>query len=388
MRTATEQALPGGLHPILRRVLAGREVSPPQLLLDLGCMIPVGKLDAVAQAASLLRDGLQRGRVVLVGDFDADGATAAALLVSGIRRMGAGEASFLVPDRFKHGYGLSPGIVAEAHKQNPSLIVTVDNGIAANEGVMAARERGIPVLITDHHLAPDCLPDADCILNPNMPGSVFPSRCLAGVGVAFYLLAEMARQAEAAGSKSCRQVAAATLDLVALGTVADLVPLDHNNRVLVNQGLERIRRGHARPGIEALFRVAGRDPRHANTADLAFAIAPRLNAAGRMADMSVGIRTLLADSPSAAATLAASLDALNRERREVQARMTAEARDLVRDLERRVSADQRGVACLYDSGWHEGVVGLVAGRVREITGLPALAFAPSARTKSTTRSRK
>ena len=340
----------------------------------------MGALDNVEEAADLLLEGLRRGTVIVVGDFDADGATASALLVAGLRAMGEFHVEFLVPDRFRDGYGLSPAIVARAATRDPSLIVTVDNGIAAHRGVRAAHDAGIPVLITDHHLPPDVLPDAACILNPNLPGADFPGRCLSGVGVAFYLLAETGRQlAERPGSdeKALRRTAADTLDLVALGTVADLVPLDHNNRVLVQQGLQRIRGGNGRPGIQALLRVAGRDTSHATTADLAFAVAPRLNAAGRMADMTVGIRTLLAESRDEAMALAQTLDALNRDRRRVQHRMTHEARGLIQALGGSLPDAVQQAACLYDPSWHEGVVGLVAGKIREMTGLPAFAFAPS-----------
>jgi single-stranded-DNA-specific exonuclease len=317
------------------------------------------------------------GRVLVVGDFDADGATSSALVVRALRACGFASADFLVPNRFEFGYGLTPEIVTLAAARSPSLIVTVDNGISSQAGVAAARERGIDVLITDHHLPGAQLPDANVIVNPNLPGSRFASRSLAGVGVAFYVMAAVRRALEREGLASGSTAGVAELlDLVALGTVADVVPLDANNRVLIAQGLRRIRAGRCVPGIRALLTLAGRTPADLTAADLAFAVAPRLNAAGRIDDMTIGIQCLLADDEGSAAALAQRLDALNEERRAIEARMQQEALAAVRQLEQPVaSALQRSGVCLFHESWHQGVVGLVASRVKERVRRPVIAFA-------------
>lgn len=368
------------LHPVLQRIYAGRGiVHPAQLGLALQKLLPVSSLDAVDAAAELLDTHRQRGGLVLViGDFDADGATSTAVIVRALRAWGFPQVDFLVPNRFKFGYGLTPEIVALAQQREPALIVTVDNGISSNAGVAAARAAGIDVLITDHHLPGALLPQANVIVNPNVTGSTFPSRALAGVGVAFYCLVALRRRLEQSGCLPAAAMPVADLlDLVALGTVADVAPFDANNRILVAQGLLRIRAGRCVPGITALLEIARRDRGSLVAGDLGFAVAPRLNAAGRLTDMSIGIRCLLADDPAEARALALELDALNTERRSIEARMQAEARAAVRSLRDHGSGVQRAGVCLFDSGWHQGVVGLVASRVKERLRRPVIAFAPA-----------
>ena len=368
--------LGAGLHPVLERVYRARGVrSAEELDTSLEHLTPVGTLESVEAAADLLLAQREGGRILVVGDFDADGATSTALMLRALRAWGF-EADFLVPNRFAFGYGLTPEIVRVAAERAPSLIVTVDNGIASLAGVAEARALGIEVLVTDHHLPGSELPAARVIVNPNLPGSRFASRSLAGVGVAFYVLASLRRRLEAAGLGGAQRPGVAEwLDLVALGTVADLVPLDRNNRVLVEQGLKRIRAGRCVPGIRALLAAASRPSAPLTSADLAFAVAPRLNAAGRLDDMSIGIQCLLAEA-DAAAGLAARLDALNRERREIESRMQTEALAAVRGLdEARTRARERSAVCLFDEGWHQGVVGLVASRVKERVRRPVIAFA-------------
>jgi single-stranded-DNA-specific exonuclease len=316
------------------------------------------------------------GRVLVVGDFDADGATSCALVVRALRGCGFAAVDFLVPNRFEFGYGLTPEIVALAAARTPSLIVTVDNGISSNAGVAAARMRGIDVLITDHHLPGAQLPDANVIVNPNLAASRFGSRALAGVGVAFYVMAAVRRALDRAGMSGVTPGVAELLDLVALGTVADVVPLDANNRVLVAQGLKRIRAGRCVPGIRALLVLAGRTAADLTAADLAFGVAPRLNAAGRIDDMTIGVQCLLADDDASARQLAVRLDALNEERRAIEARMQQEALGAVRQLrEPAAGSVQRSGVCLFDESWHQGVVGLVASRVKERVRRPVIAFA-------------
>src|SRR6185295_5227040 len=320
-RTQSANAITdASLHPVLRRAYAARGVRDrAELALTLDKLVPVSTLDSVEAAVALLLEHRER-RIVVIGDFDADGATSTALIVRCLRAWGFSAVDFLVPNRFEFGYGLTPEIVGLAAERSPALIVTVDNGISSNAGVAAARARGIKVLITDHHLPGSTLPDADVIVNPNVPGSRFGSRALAGVGVAFYVMAALRREIDARGLVVMPPVSD-FLDLVALGTVADLVPLDANNRVLVAQGIRRIRAGRSVPGIRALLAIAGRNVSTLTAADLGFAIGPRLNAAGRLDDMSIGIRCLLSDSESEALALATRLDQLNSERREIEAKM-------------------------------------------------------------------
>jgi single-stranded-DNA-specific exonuclease len=358
------------LHPVLRRVYAGRGIgSDADLDLSLDRLLPIGTLENVEAAAQLLLAHRDAGRILIVGDFDADGATSTALMVRGLRALRFAHVDFLVPDRFRFGYGLTPGIVGLAESRRPTLIVTVDNGVSSVEGVEAALALGVPVLVTDHHLPGATLPRAQVIVNPNLPGSRFASASLAGVGVAFYVMAALAKHLGETQFK-----VAELLDLVALGTVADVVPLDHNNRVLVAQGLKRIRAGRCVPGILALLEAAGRDHRQITAADLGFAVAPRLNAAGRLTDMSVGINCLLAEEPLEAARLAGALSQLNDERREIEQRMQEEALGLVAALNINDAGESLGL-CLFDEGWHQGVVGLVAGRIKDRVHRPVIAFA-------------
>ena len=350
----------GGLPPILARLFAARGLRhADELDTALAGMAPVSSLGGVEVAAELVASHLERGsRILVVGDFDADGATSTALLCRALGALG-GAPQYLVPDRFVHGYGLTPALVRDAAGREPALLVTVDSGINCHAGVTLARELGMDVLVTDHHLPGARLPPATAIVNPVLPGQSFPSRCLAGVGVAFYLVAALARRLGHAPG-----LAAGLLDLVALGTVADLVPLDRNNRILVEHGLRRIRAGASRPGIEALLRSGQRDPRAAVTTDLAFAAGPRLNAAGRLDDMSVGIECLLTDDAARAAELAALLSSLNEERKSIEARMQQEALRAVAALEP-AGGTLPAVLCVHQGGWHGGVVGLVASRIKD-----------------------
>lgn len=357
------------LHPVLKRVYSSRGLTcSADLDLSLERMLPVGSLAGVEAAAELLAAHRASGRVLIIGDFDADGATATALMVRALRAMRFAHVDFLVPNRFRFGYGLTPEIVALAATRRPSLIVTVDNGVSSVAGVQAARDLGVPVLVTDHHLPGLELPPAAVIVNPNLAGAEFASSALAGVGVAFYVIAALARRLQPENFR-----AAALLDLVALGTVADVVPLDFNNRVLVAQGLQRIRAGRCVPGIRALLEAAGRRLEQATAADLGFAVAPRLNAAGRLTDMSIGIACLIAEDPAEAAGLAGQLAKLNEERREIEQRMQLEALDIVATLS--ASREQSPGLCLFDESWHQGVVGLVAGRIKDRLHRPVIAFA-------------
>jgi len=366
------------LSPRLARIFAARGVvDPADLDLSLPGLLPPSTLEGVAEAASLLADAIEDGlHIKIVGDFDADGATASALAVTALEAMGAARTSFLVPNRFDFGYGLSPEIVALALTDAPDVIVTVDNGIASVEGVAAARAAGVTVLITDHHLPGRDLPDADVIVNPNLPGSRFASRALAGVGVIFYVVSGLRSELRRRGFFQRRGIAepvlADYLDLVALGTVADVVPLDRNNRILVQQGLRRIRAGRARPGIVALCEASRRAASSLKAADLGFALGPRLNAAGRLDDMSIGIRCLLADDSTEARRLSTVLEELNAVRRSIEETMTREAELIVRSVS--VETPPLGL-CAYDASWHQGVVGIVAGRLRERFHRPAIAFA-------------
>lgn len=374
---AVRGSLDGKLHPVLERVYLGRGVrSATELSTALDRLLPVSTLDGVEAAGELLLRHREKGRILVIGDFDADGATSTALMLRAMRAWGFADVDFLVPNRFEFGYGLTPEIVALAAQRAPTLIVTVDNGISSAAGVAAARERGIDVLITDHHLPGGDLPAANVIVNPNLGQSRFASRALAGVGVAFYVMAALRRLLDAAGlTPTSAPSVAEFLDLVALGTVADLVPLDANNRVLVAQGLRRIRAGRCVAGIRALLEVAGRRITDLTAADLGFAVAPRLNAAGRIDDMSIGIRCLLTDDPAQARMLAARLDQLNQERRAIEARMQADALAAVRRLRDPAFADRHRGVCLFDESWHQGVVGLVASRLKDRLRRPVVAFA-------------
>ena len=366
------------MHPVLQRIYAARGIrSASDLDVSLDKLHPVGTLEGIAPAVDLLLEHRVTGKVLVVGDFDADGATSTALMIRALSAWGFASVDFLVPNRFEFGYGLTPEIVALAATRSPTLIVTVDNGISSIAGVAEARSRGMAVLITDHHLPGEVTPAANVIVNPNLPGSQFASRALAGVGVAFYVMAAVKRRLDElkltpAGAPGVSQF----LDLVALGTVADLVPLDANNRVLVSQGLRRIRAGRCVPGISSLLAIASRDSTDLTAADLGFAVAPRLNAAGRIDDMSIGIRCLLADDPAVARTLAERLNEFNLERRAIEARMQTDALNAVRQLrDPGPHALHRSGVCLFDETWHQGVVGLVASRVKDRIRRPVIAFA-------------
>ena len=348
-----------GMHPLLARLYAARGIfARSELEYELKSLIPPADLTHAADAASLLADAVEaQARILIVADYDCDGATACAVGVRALRAMAGPEGAsidYLVPNRFTYGYGLSPEIVELAATHNPDIIVTVDNGIASLEGVARANELGIATLITDHHLPGETLPLAECIVNPNQPGCAFPSKSLAGVGVMFYVMLALRAELRDRGWFAQTGVAepnlGALLDLVALGTVADVVRLDHNNRILVSQGLKRIREGRMTPGLRALFRAAGRDPAKASSMDLGFFVGPRLNAAGRLADMSIGIEALITDDESRALQIAQSLDTLNRERKDIEADMQVQALQYLDAIE---TEDSPAVA-LFDPAWHQG----------------------------------
>ena len=361
-----------GVDPLLARLYSARGVDCLEDLdYRLANLLPISSLEHVEAAVDLLLAHRDR-RILVVGDFDADGATSTALLLRCLRRFGFADCDYLVPNRFDFGYGLSPELVDVAAGRAPSLIVTVDNGISSESGVAAARKLGIDVLVTDHHLPPTRLPDANVIVNPNLLGSDFGSRHLAGVGVAFYVMAALGRRLERDGQVGAAKIPATYLDLVALGTVADVVPLDRNNRILVQQGINRIRRNRCVPGIRALLSVGAREPGFITSADLGFAIGPRLNAAGRLTDMSVGIECLVTDDPAVATELAGALDRINRERRDIEATMREQAFAAVDQIP---SRDWPQCVVLHDASWHAGVVGLIAARVRERCHRPCIAFA-------------
>ena len=368
-----------GIHPLLARLWAARGVEHPDALGHAwSALLPPATLTRNEDAAALLADAVQAGkRLLVIADYDCDGATACAVAVRALRSMGA-TVDFLVPNRFETGYGLSPEVVrlaAAHHSGKPDILITVDNGIASVDGVQAAREAGMEVLVTDHHLPGPTLPDALAIVNPNQPGCNFPSKNLAGVGVIFYLMlalrAEFRRRGAYPDNGGPRLDALA--DLVALGTVADVVKLDANNRLLVTQGLQRIRSGRMQAGIRALFAVAGRDPANATTFDLGFAVGPRINAAGRLADMSVGINCLITDDEGLALKLARELDEMNHQRRSIETVMRDEALSSVEQNTSELGA----TVCVYHPDWHQGVVGLVASRLKEAYWRPTLAFARS-----------
>ena len=361
-----------GLDAVMARIYSSRGVGAPEELdYALSALLPVGTLSGIDAAVELVLQH-RESRILIVGDFDADGATSTALVIRCLREFGFANVDYVVPNRFRFGYGLTPEIVDVAKEDSPDLLITVDNGISSSAGVLRAQEFGMQVLITDHHLPGSELPAADAILNPNLDGNAFESGNLAGVGVAFYLMAALGRELEKSGHAGAARVPAKYLDLVALGTVADVVRLDRNNRILVDQGLARIRSGHCVPGISALFAQAGRSVARAVSTDLGFVAGPRLNAAGRLEDMSVGIECLLTDDPDNAAGLARVLDEINRERRDIEAKMRAEAFAFVDAMDvTRIPA----CVCLYDEHWHQGVVGLIAAHVREKCDRPAIAFA-------------
>jgi single-stranded-DNA-specific exonuclease len=375
---AAQEVPPATPQELLQRLYVRRGQDAAEGDLGLGGLLPYRSLAGIERAVAVLAATLRSGRSILVvGDYDADGATGSALAVLGLRALGAPAVSYLVPSRFAHGYGLSPPVVDAAAALGPGLIVTVDNGIASLAGVEHANRLGIPVLVTDHHLPGDRLPDAAAIVNPNQPGCPFPSKHLAGVGVVFYVLAALRAALREIGWFAAQRTEpnlADLLDLVALGTVADVVTLDRNNRILVEQGLKRIRAGRGRPGIRALLQVAGREPARATASDLGFFAGPRLNAAGRLEEMSLGVECLLAEDPARALELATRLDALNRQRREIEEGMRAQAEYLVERLTFRGDDLPAGL-CLFGRGWHQGVSGILAARIRERYHRPVVAFA-------------
>ncbi len=374
---ADRQALlAAGLHPLLARLYAARRIhSAAELDYGPARLLAPAQMKSMEQAACLLADAIAAGkRMLVIADYDADGATACAVAIRGLRAFGA-QVDYLVPDRFKLGYGLTPELVDLAAARQPDLLITVDNGIASVEGVARARQRGIATLITDHHLPGAELPRAECIVNPNQPGCGFPSKALAGVGVMFYVIVALRSELRKRGffkDKAEPHLGALT-DLVALGTVADVVPLDANNRNLVAQGLKRLRAGQGKPGIEALMRAAGRRIDEASSFDLGFVVGPRLNAAGRLADMSVGIECLVTDDEARAANIAQELDRLNRDRRRIEAQMLEQALAIVKKI-----GDAGSGSSFFDPGWHQGVVGILASRLKDRLHRPVICFARGA----------
>lgn len=376
---ATRELAGASLHPLLAQIYSARGIrSARDLDLGLAHLLPPAALHNAERAAVLLADAIAAGdRLLVVGDFDADGATSSALAVSCLRAFGAAEVDYLVPNRFEYGYGLTPEIVELAAARRPDLIITVDNGISSIEGVAAARALGIATLITDHHLAGRELPAADVIVNPNQPGCDFPSKNLAGVGVIFYVMLALRAELRLRGWFERRDEPnlAQYTDLVALGTVADVVPLDYNNRILVAAGLQRIRAGQARPGIQALLEVASRRPAAIVAADLGFAVGPRINAAGRLDDMSIGIECLLSQDPQRAMRLATQLQQLNQDRRVIESDMQQEALRALAELDLAREGEPPLAMTLYQPGWHQGVIGILASRIKDRLHRPTIAFA-------------
>lgn len=380
---ALDGSWPADLHPVLARVYAARAVAPADLArMRLADLAAPSALGGIERACEILCDAIARElRICVVGDFDCDGATGTAVAVRGLRLLGARNVTYRVPNRARDGYGLSPSLVAALADPAPDLIVTVDNGIASHAGIAAAQSRGIRVVVTDHHLPGATLPPADAIVNPNLQGDAFASKALAGVGVMFYLLLALRAQLRASGAyptRSGEPDLSALLDLVALGTVADLVPLDANNRILVAAGLKRIRAGRCCAGIGALCVIAGRDTARVVASDLGFAIAPRINAAGRLDDMAVGIECLLSDDPAHAMALAAQLSGINSQRQELQSTMVDQAETMVAQfIDRHGSEGMPHGVVLHEPDWHPGVVGLVASKLKERLNRPIIACAPT-----------
>ena len=379
-REVTGASLSSDLHPVIDRIYRGRNIANlDDLENGLKGLTHFNVLKGMPQAAQILADAVvQNKRIIIVGDFDADGATSTSVCILALRAMGYHNVDFLVPNRFDFGYGLSVPIVDEAAKQGAEVIVTVDNGISCIDGVTHAKSLGMQVVVTDHHLPGDVLPPADAIVNPNQPGCEFPSKNLAGVGVAFYIMLALKAELQQQGHFEKAGVAppnlASLLDIVAVGTVADVVVLDKNNRILVHQGLQRIRAGKCRPGIKALVEVANRDCAHLTSTDLGFVVGPRLNAAGRLDDMSQGIACLLEDETIQARMIAAELDALNKERREIETGMKAQAETVLEQMALD-EGDMPSALVVYREDFHQGVIGIVAGRLKEKYLKPVIAFA-------------
>lgn len=375
-RAATPLPVLDHLHPVLNRVYSARGItSPDDLELTLQTLLPYHSMSGISEAVAALVPVVTQGRrLLVVGDFDADGATSTAVALRALAMMGATDVGYLVPNRFDFGYGLTPELVDVARHMSPDLIMTVDNGIAALQGVAAANAAGIPVVVTDHHLAGDQLPEALAIVNPNQPGCEFPSKAACGCTVVFYLMLALRAELQRLGAFPAGAPNLAVLiDLVALATVADVVPLDRNNRILVEQGLRRIRAGQAQAGVRALLQVSGRSAERITAADFGFALGPRINAAGRLDDMSLGIECLLTDDEQKALTIATELDAFNRERRQIEQGMQQEALALLDDSA--VAPRERAGVCLWQENWHQGVIGILASRIKEKVYRPVIAFA-------------
>lgn len=380
-RTANDALeLSDTIHPLLQRIYRQRKISDPgEIELGLANLLPPDSLKGLSAAIELLLQALhKRSRILIVADFDADGATSCALAMGALRGFGAAHVDYIVPNRFEYGYGLTPEIVELAKTRNPDLIITVDNGISSVDGVNAAQDAGIKVLVTDHHLSPNELPSADAIVNPNQPGCDFASKSIAGVGVIFYVMSALRSRLRKDSWFIEQELSepnmAEFLDLVALGTVADVVPLDRNNRILVDEGLRRIRAGQARPGIAALLKIARRDWSSLMSSDLGFAVGPRLNAAGRLEDMSTGIECLLSTDESIAYELAQRLDGMNEDRKQIESEMREQAFSVLDELHIDASTVPAAIS-LYDPRWHQGVVGILASRVKERFHRPTIAFA-------------
>ena len=379
----THSELSDAIPPLLQRIYTARDVTCDEdIETSLNSLLSPSQLKGLPEAVTLLADHVMTAkRLLVVGDFDCDGATSSALAVTCLQAMGAGFVDFLVPNRFDYGYGLTPEIVAVARQQSPDLIITVDNGISSISGVTAAQQAGMKVLVTDHHLPGDELPSADAIVNPNQPGCQFASKNLAGVGVIFYVMSGLRAELRRRGWFSERSIAepnmAEVLDLVALGTVADVVALDKNNRILVAQGLRRMRAGRVRPGIKALLEIANRRLEHLVSADLGFAVGPRLNAAGRLDDMSLGIQCLLATDEYQARQMATQMDELNQDRKSIETSMQREALQSLDHLELNDADEMPWGLCIYQAEWHQGVIGILASRIKDRYHRPVIAFADS-----------
>ncbi|MEL4424868.1 single-stranded-DNA-specific exonuclease RecJ [Shewanella indica] len=377
--------LPANLHPLLKQIYASRGVQAPECELVLKRLLRPDTMLGLQQGAELVADAIAANRRILImGDFDADGATSTSVCLLALRMMGMENCDYLIPNRFDYGYGLSPEIVAVAHGKGAELLITVDNGISSIEGVRAAKALGMTVVITDHHLPGNELPEADAIINPNQPGCSFASKSIAGVGVAFYLMlalrAELRKRHWFVNHALAEPNLSVLLDLVALGTVADVVSLDANNRILVDAGIKRVRNGACRPGITALLEVARRNPARLVAADFGFAVGPRLNAAGRLDEMALGVETLLCDDMLKARRMAAELDGLNAERRELETGMQQEAMKSLEALQLKESEQPWGIA-LYQPDWHQGVIGILASRIKDRFHRPVIAFAEASDTE-------